>query len=250
MIHKERYTSLSSRRQWYARSALDKNFNAMAISINPKETFKVFNHPPDFAILLSNPGKNANNANGNAMAKEKPRKPIIGPSLSFCCVTSTNKFPIKGAVHENDTSTSVSAIKKIPEKLFVPAFESTLLVHEEGNVISNAPKKDIPKTMNSINTKMLNAALVDIWYNVSFPKIKVRKNANAVNMAMIENEYSVAFFIPCARDWLRFKKKVTVTGNIAYRHGCNTDINPHLNPSRKVCDKVLGAAPATCAIAV
>ena len=87
---------------------------------------------------------------------------MIGPSLSFCCVTSTNKFPIKGAVHENETNTNVSAIKKIPEKLLWLAFESTLLVHEEGNVISNAPKNDIPKTMNSTNTKILNVALVDI----------------------------------------------------------------------------------------
>lgn len=228
---------------------MDKNFNAIAISIKPKETFKVFNQPPDLAILFSNPGKNANNAKGNAIAKENPRKPIIGPSLSFCCVTSTNKFPINGAVHEKETNTNVRAMKKIPEKFCVLAFESTLLVHEEGNVISNAPKKDIPKTMNSTNTKILNTALVDIWYKVSFPKIKVIKNANAVKIATIENEYNVAFFIPCARDWLRFKKKVTVTGNIAYRHGCNTDINPHLNPSRKVCDKVLCTAPGVCAIA-
>jgi len=85
----------------------------------------------------------------------------------------------------------------------------------------------------------LKTALVDIWYKVSFPKIKVRKKANAVKMATIEKEYNVAFFIPCARDWLRFKKKVTVTGNIAYRHGCNTDINPHLNPSRNVFVKDL-----------
>jgi len=102
--------------------------------------------------------------------------------------------------------------------------------------------------MNSINTKILNAALVDISYKVSFPKIKVRKKANAVKIATIENEYKVAFFIPCARDLLRFKKKVTVTGNIAYRHGCNTDINPHRNPSRKVCDKVLCTVSEVCAI--
>ena len=38
----------------------DKNFNANANSMKPKETLSVFNHPPDFAILLSNPGKNAN----------------------------------------------------------------------------------------------------------------------------------------------------------------------------------------------
>ena len=80
------------------------------------------------------------------------------------------------------------------------AFESTLLVHEEGNVISNAPKNEMPKTINNANTKRLKAALVEIWYNVSLPKIRVRKNANNVNMATIDKEYNVAFFMPCARD--------------------------------------------------
>lgn len=134
----------------------------MAISIKPKQTFNVFSHPPDFAILLSNPGKKAKNANGNAMASENPRKPAIGPSLSFCWVTSINKFPMKGAVHENETNTNVSAIKKMPEKLCVPAFESTLFAHADGNLISKAPRKDMPKNMNNTKTKILKTALVDI----------------------------------------------------------------------------------------
>ena len=125
---------------------MDRNFNAIAISINPKETFKVFNQPPDFAILLSNPGKNAKNANGSAIANENSRNPITGPNRSFCSDTSTSKLPIKGAVHEKETKTRVRAIKKMPEKLLVPAFESALFVQEDGRVISNAPKNDIPKT--------------------------------------------------------------------------------------------------------
>ena len=167
---------------------MDKNLSAIAISIKPKDTFKVFNQPPDFAILLSMPGKKAKNANGNAMAREKPRKPIMGPSLSFCWVTSINRFPINGAVQEKETSTSVRAMKKIPEMLLVLAFESTLLVQEDGKVISNAPKNEIPKTINSRNTKMLKTALVEIWYNVSFPNINVSAKANTVKIAMIEKE--------------------------------------------------------------
>ena len=194
---------------------MDKNFRAIAISINPKQTFNVFNQPPDFAILLRRPGKKANSANGNAIARENPRKPTIGPARSFCCVTSINKLPIKGAVHEKETNTSVSAMKNIPEKLCVLAFASTLFVQEEGNVISKAPKKEIPKIIKSTNTKMLNTALVEMRYKVSLPKINVRKKANTVKIAMMENEYRVAFFIPSALDLLRFKKKVTVTGNIA-----------------------------------
>ena len=122
------------------------------------------------------------------MAIENPRNPIRGPNRSFCRVTSTNKFPMKGAVHEKDTSTRVSAIKKMPEKLRVLAFESTLFVQEAGRVISKAPKNDIPKTRNSRNTNILNNALVEIWYNVFFPKIKVSTKAKTVNMPMMETE--------------------------------------------------------------
>lgn len=134
----------------------------MASSINPKETFKVFNHPPDFAILFNKPGKKAKNAKGKAMAIENPKKPITGPTLSFCWLTSINKLPIKGAVHEKETSTNVNAIKKIPEKLFKPALESTLFVQAAGNVISKAPRKEMPKTRNNTKTKILKTALLDI----------------------------------------------------------------------------------------
>jgi hypothetical protein len=36
---------------------------------------------------------------------------------------------------------------------------------------------------------------------------------------------------------LLFKKNETVTGNIAYKHGCSTEINPQRNPSKKVFNK-------------
>jgi hypothetical protein len=107
---------------------------------------------------------------------------------------------MKGAVHEKETNTKVRAIKKIPERLLVFDLESTLFVQAAGNVISNAPKNDIPKIMNKTNTKILNTALVDIWYKVFLPKSKVSAIAKTVNIAMIENEYNVAFFIPCDLD--------------------------------------------------
>jgi hypothetical protein len=132
------------------------------------------------------------------MAMEKPRKPMMGPSLSFCLLTSTSKFPIKGAVHENDTSTNVRAIKKIPEKLLRLALESTLLVNAEGTVISNAPRNEIPNKTNNPKTKRLKIALLEIWYRVLLPKIIVSNKPKMVNIAMIETEYKIAFFTPCA----------------------------------------------------
>lgn len=205
--------------------------------MKPNETFNVFNHPPDLAILFKRPGKKAKNANGSAIAIEKPKKPMMGPILSFCWLISTRRLPIKAAVHENETKTKVSAIKKIPENELVLAFESILLVHVDGNVISKAPKNEMPKTINKTKTNKLKAALLDIWYKVSFPKRMVNNIPSMVNMATMEKEYKVAFLMPVARELLLLIKKLTVTGNIAYKHGCKTAIKPHLRPSKKVVIK-------------
>ena len=62
----------------------------------------------------------------------------------------------------------------------------------------------------------------------------VKINPSRVNMVTIEREYNVAFFIPCILVWLRFKKKLTVTGNIAYKQGCKTEMTPQRRPSRNV----------------
>jgi hypothetical protein len=69
---------------------------------------------------------------------------------------------MKGAVHENETNTNVSAIKKIPEKLLMFAFESALFVHEDGRVISKAPRNEIPNIINNAKTKRLKIALLEI----------------------------------------------------------------------------------------
>ena len=55
-----------------------------------------------------------------------------------------------GPVQENETSTKVKAIKNIPKKLLVPAFDSDLFIHDDGNAISKAPKKKKRKTKNQI----------------------------------------------------------------------------------------------------
>ena len=53
--------------------------------------------------------------------------------------------PAKGPVQENETKTSVNAMKNTPSNPPLSDFASTLLTKLEGNTISNAPKKEMPK---------------------------------------------------------------------------------------------------------
>src|SRR5690606_8419166 len=70
-------TSLSSICACQTKSALDKNLNANASSMNPKVTFTVFIHPPDFGNELIQLGKIANKTNGIANVTENPNEPTI-----------------------------------------------------------------------------------------------------------------------------------------------------------------------------
>ena len=70
-------------------------------------------HEDDFGILPSRLGKNANSPKGRANASEKPSIPISGfRKLPFAAPRAT--APAIGSVQENDTKTSVSAIKNTP----------------------------------------------------------------------------------------------------------------------------------------
>src|SRR5690606_28140528 len=99
-----------------------KNFKANANSKNPKVTFTLFNQPPDEGRLFIQPGNIAKSANGIAKANEKPNIPIAGPNNSPIVAACTNKVPIIGPVHENDTTARVAAIKKIPKNPPLSAF--------------------------------------------------------------------------------------------------------------------------------
>ena len=54
-----------------------------------------------------------------------------------------------GPVQENETSTSVSARKKMPPRLLLSALLSLLLTIQLGSVISKAPKNDAAKIMKT-----------------------------------------------------------------------------------------------------
>ncbi len=106
-------TSLSNKCNCKTKSAFDKNLKAKANSRNPKTTFTVFNHPPDFGKECSHPGNIAKSMNGKANANEKPNIPIIGaiPPLE---AASTNNVPTIGPVQEKDTIANAKAMNNIP----------------------------------------------------------------------------------------------------------------------------------------
>ena len=150
------------------------NFNDNINSQKPNTTLTELSQPPDLGISLSIPGKKAKMVNGIANPNAKPPMPSAGPKMLPCEATSTKSVPIIGPVHENDTSTSVKAMKKM---LIMPDVLSALLSiafdHFCGNLISNAPKNDIANTTNSKKNMILNIALVDNSLSLPAPNINV-----------------------------------------------------------------------------
>src|SRR6185503_13681760 len=108
------------------KSALEANFNASANSKNPKTTFTEFNQPPEEGREFNQPGKAANNPNGSESARANPNIPQNGPANFPVAAASTKSVPMIGPVQEKETSDSVNAMKKIPIKPPLSAFESIL----------------------------------------------------------------------------------------------------------------------------
>src|SRR5690554_4770351 len=166
-------TSLVRMPNWSTRSAFDKNLKARASSRKPRTTFTELSHPPDCGREFIQPGKAANNPNGNASAREKPNIPTSGPEVPPTYAASTNKVPMIGPVQEKDTNANVKAIKNIPINPPRSAFLSTLLMNELGSVISNAPKNEMANITSNKKKPTLNQTLVDIAFRASAPKITV-----------------------------------------------------------------------------
>ena len=100
--------------------------------------------------------------------------PTAGASQLPLVVVSTSSSPMMGAVHENDTSTSVNAMRNmLMSPLVADALVSTAFAQLSGSLISNHPKNDRAKTTSSRNRKTLNTALVDMAFSVSLPKSAV-----------------------------------------------------------------------------
>jgi hypothetical protein len=107
-------------------------------------------------------------------ATAKPNMPIAGARIEPLADTCTSNVPMMGPVHENETKANVKAIKRILRKPAVEsAFESNLVDHEEGNVISNAPKNETAKRTSNPKKIKLKMALVDKLFKALAPKISV-----------------------------------------------------------------------------
>ena len=62
----------------------------------------------------------------------------------------------------------------------MPALLSILFDHDEGKLISKAPKKEMPKIIKSIKRKILNIQLVDKLFNAFFGSTVATKAPTSV----------------------------------------------------------------------
>ena len=84
-----------------------------------------------------------------------------------------------GPVQEKETSDRVNAIRKmLSNPVVCSALLSTALLHLEGRVISNAPKKDAANTISIRQNRILKIALVDRALSALAPKIRVIASPN------------------------------------------------------------------------
>ena len=131
-------------------------------------------HEPDLGADLSHEGNRAKSVKGRARARAKPNMPTVGASQSPVVTVCTSSRPMMGAVQENDTSTSVNAMRNIEMRpVVLLALLSTALAQRSGSLISNQPKKEKAKTSSSRNRMTLNTALVLSSLSLLGPKMAV-----------------------------------------------------------------------------
>ena len=83
-------------------------------------------------------------------------------------------------MQEKETKPKVKAIKKMPIKPPFSDLASTLFINADGNVISKAPKNEMPNTTNKTKNAKLNQTLVAKLFIASAPKIKVTPKPNKI----------------------------------------------------------------------
>ena len=140
----------------------------------------MFIHPPERGSFLSHDGNRANNVNGMARAMAKPSMPMAGPRLLPWLAASTSSVPMMGPVHENDTMTSVKAMKnRLSRPVVRSAAASTRFDHESGNLSSKAPKNEMANSTNNRKKMMLHTALVAKALSALAPKMALTARPSA-----------------------------------------------------------------------
>ena len=138
-------------------------------------------------------------------ARAKPNIPIAGPAVAPIDAAWTRSVPIIGPVQEKETSERVNAMKNI---LSNPVVESALLssfvVHEDGRVISNAPRKEIAKTTRSKKNIILKIAFVARLLRALAPNAPVMIKPRATYIITIETPYVIASQIYLFLSFVRF----------------------------------------------
>ena len=177
--------------------------------------------------------------NGRAKAIENASMVTIG-SQNSPCVDLMSTEPTIGPVHENDTSTSVSAMKNTPARPFLSAPLSLLFTSDCGSVISNAPKNDAAKIMNTMKKMIFGNQCVESQLKMSAvtaspPIILVSMmitEIGTVYRSTMKRPYIAALKRPCATFSEPFIKKETVIGTIGKTHGVRSIANPQRMASR------------------
>ena len=133
--------------------------------MKPSTPFTEFSQLPLLSFFRRD-GNIAKMVKGNAKATENASIVTIGVQNSPW-VDLMRTEPTIGPVHENDTSTRVNAMKKMPARPPLSEFLSLLFTNDDGRVISNAPKNDAANTMNTMKKMMLGSQCVASQLNIS-----------------------------------------------------------------------------------
>ena len=107
---------------------------------------------------------------GIAKAIANPNIPSRGLNVIPDDAASTSRVPIIGPVHENETITSVNAIKSIDNRPDVlSTCWSIFVLQVDGSAKSKPPKKDMENSTRRANKNMLKMAFVEREFNPSAP---------------------------------------------------------------------------------
>ena len=169
-----------------------------------------------------------------------------------------------GPVQLKLTSTSVRARKNTPKRPFLLLPLSALVVQDDGNVISNAPKNEAANIIKITKKMMLGSQCVASQLKMSAvtaepPTAHVRpmiRHIGTVYRRTMKMPYIRALNRPFAGVSLCFRKNDTVIGTIGNTHGVSSIRNPQRIASRmspQMLLEPLSAAavpfPSTCTVA-